>query len=235
MTIIDQIKKMRENGMTEMDIIKKLQEAGYSPLEINQAIEQSKIKAAISDLNSDLPQEDNFDTELIKNMQQSIMEQSNENNLPLLPQPDQQLQISENIPEEQYEQQYPIESIQQQEYYPPQNYYQEQYPIYQPSYNENVNEIIDQIVEEKINKTRKKVIELNSFKILVEKKIRNIDVRLRKIENFIQELEIKILGKVSSYGENLQDIKKEMEMMQDSFSSVLESIKNSLGKEKKKK
>jgi hypothetical protein len=53
----------------------------------------------------------------------------------------------------------------------------------------------------------------------------NISDRLKKIETIIDKLQIAILEKVGSYGKNLEGIKKEMSMMQDSFSKMISPSK----------
>lgn len=205
MALVNQIEQMKQQGMSENDIIRKLQDSGYSPLEINQAIEQSKIKTAVSQLNSDVvekSQEENIPI----GMQQSIMESFEQQ--PTIEQPQQE------YPQyKQYEQ--------YQSYYPAQ---QQEYPQYQTTTVENMAEITEQIIEEKIDEMRKKIMEINAFRILTERRIKNLDERLKKIESFIQELEIKILGKIGSYSEGLQDIKKEIELMQDSFGKVINPL-----------
>ena len=205
MALVNQIEQMKQQGMSENDIIRKLQDSGYSPLEINQAIEQSKIKTAGSQLNSDVvekSQEENIPI----GMQQSIMESFEQQ--PTIEQPQQE------YPQyKQYEQ--------YQSYYPAQ---QQEYPQYQTTTVENMAEITEQIIEEKIDEMRKKIMEINAFRILTERRIKNLDERLKKIESFIQELEIKILGKIGSYSEGLQDIKKEIELMQDSFGKVINPL-----------
>ena len=48
MPLIDQIKAMQQQGIEEGQIVQNLQEQGHSPADISQAMEQSKIKAAVS-------------------------------------------------------------------------------------------------------------------------------------------------------------------------------------------
>jgi septation ring formation regulator EzrA len=48
-----------------------------------------------------------------------------------------------------------------------------------------------------------------------------IDERLRKIENIIEKLQLSILEKIGSYGQNLESVKKEINLMQDSFSKFV--------------
>jgi len=216
MALVNQIEQMKQQGMSENDIIRKLQDSGYSPLEINQAIEQSKIKTAVSQLNSDVvekSQEENIPI----GMQQSIMESFEQQ--PTIEQPQQE------YPQYQQYEQY-------QSYYPAQ---QQEYPQYQTTTVENMAEITEQIIEEKIDEMRKKIMEINAFRILTERRIKNLDERLKKIESFIQELEIKILEKIGSYSEGLQDIKKEIELMQDSFGKVINPLLDNVKEVQEKK
>jgi hypothetical protein len=226
MAIAEQVQNMKQQGINDSEIIKRLQEIGHSPLEINQAIEHSKIKEAVSNLNSELPDEQREEMNLNSGMQPSVMEAPQEQDYqePIY-------QEQQQMPEQYYPQQ-------QQNPYPQEEQYS-QYQQYQTTNSENMVEITEQIFEEKIDKMRKKIVEMNSFGMVIDKKVKNIDERLKKIEEFIQELEIKIIGRIGSYGENLQDIKKEMEMMQDSFGKVinplLDNAKKAHSKKSKKK
>ena len=56
---------------------------------------------------------------------------------------------------------------------------------------------------------------------LTQTKIDNIADRLKRIEATIDKLQMTILEKIGSYGNNLESIKKEMAMMQDSFGKVV--------------
>ena len=60
---------------------------------------------------------------------------------------------------------------------------------------------------------------------LLQARVENISERLKKIETTIDKLQIAILEKVGSYGQNLESVKKEMSMMQDSFSKMVSSPK----------
>ena len=52
---------------------------------------------------------------------------------------------------------------------------------------------------------------------------KNFNDFYKRIENIIDKLQISILEKVGSYGKNLENTKKEMSMMQDSFRKVMNS------------
>lgn len=204
MALVNQVLELQQQGLSESEIIQKLIEQGNNPLEINQAIEQSKIKAAVAQSNSEMPESIEGG---VQGMQQSVMEEGQ------MPAPQQQFQ--EYLAPEQPQQQYA-------EYPYPQP--QEQYSSYQPASTENLTEITEQIIEEKINEIRKKLADISNYKLITDRKIKNIDERLKKIESYIEELQMKILGKISSSAESIQDVKKEMELMQDSFSKVINPL-----------
>ena len=82
-------------------------------------------------------------------------------------------------------------------------------------------EIADQIFSEKIKKIQKQLDATSEAAIVLQTKTENISERLKKIESIIDKLQIAILEKVGSYGQNLESIKKEMSMMQDSFSKMV--------------
>jgi uncharacterized protein HemX len=72
-----------------------------------------------------------------------------------------------------------------------------------------------------MKKITKQLADINEFKTLAQVKIENAVARLKRIETIIDKLQISILEKVGSYGQNLSSIKKEMSMMQDSFGKVV--------------
>ncbi len=224
MGVLDQVKKMKESGMNEEEIITKLQEQRIAPKQINDALNQDKIKKAVT----------NGENSEMKPLQE--MKKSDQNIY--TPQ-------TQEVGDEYYT------PSPQQEYYPqPQSYSQNQYATegygsegaygtqsqtYDSSYygaqggygnydSSNMIDIAEQVFNEKIHKIQKQVEELNEFKILSQTKLDNVLDRLKKIESIIDKLQIDILKKVGSYGDNLESIKKEMSMMQDSFGKMVPGL-----------
>ena len=105
------------------------------------------------------------------------------------------------------------------EYYPQEGYEQD-YGSYGGG-TDTMIEIAEQVFAEKMRKIQKQLENLNEFKTLAETKLDNATSRLKRIENTIDKLQMAILEKVGSYGRGLDSIKKEMSMMQDSFSKTL--------------
>jgi len=234
MSTLDKIREMQQKGMSEPQIIQNLREQGLSETEINQALEQSKIKAAIAPENTTTPVQETQTTQPQKpitqetdagEMQPSVMTKE-----PMpLEQPIQPTPGAEQTAEQE---------AQQYAYPTPQAYYPgyEQYQPYESS-TEIMTEISEQVVEEKLDKIKKQIDELLKFKTIAENKTKDINERLKKIEAIIDRLQAAIIGRIGTYGQNIEDIKKEMELMQQSFSKALPSLieKEKVKKSRKKK
>mgnify|MGYP001590738012 FL=1 len=61
---------------------------------------------------------------------------------------------------------------------------------------------------------------LNEFQTLAQTRIENISERLKRIETSFDALQLAILDRVGSYGKNIDFVKKEIEMVEDSFSKL---------------
>ena len=198
MGVLEQIKQMKNQNMPDEEIVSQLYGQGISPREINDALNQSQIKRAVVD-------------ERDANFTPSPNQQSQGNYVPKT----QEVPESPTAGEEMYPQ--------QQEYFQPQEevYQQDTYGYPAGIDSDTIIEIAEQVFSEKMKKVQKQVEDLNEFKTLAQTRIENIADRLKRIETTIDKLQIAILEKIGSYGENIDAIKKEMSMMQDSFGKVV--------------
>lgn len=197
MGVLENIMQMKEQGKADEEIINDLQQQGVSPNEINNALSQAQIKNAVSNAEeTQYPEEQN----------------------PPAPQGNYTPQTQE-VPEQEMYAPTPQESSQTQEFYPQENYggYSEQTGVS----SDTMIEVAEQVFSEKTKKIQKQLEEINEFKTLAQTKIDNTSDRLKRIETIIDKLQIAILDKIGSYGKNLETIKKEMSMMQDSFGKVI--------------
>ena len=205
MGALEQISQLRNQGIPDENIMKTLQESGFSPKEINDGFNQAQIKNAVSD--GEPP-----------------------GNIPPSPEmAQQQMPPQEDIyapnpqiPEEQdiyYPQPQGGGEVQGQE-----DYYQ------QGEFDTStIIEIAEQVFSEKIQPLQKKVEEVAEFKVLTESKIDNLLERIKNMERIIDNLQISILKKVGSYGGNLESIKNEMSMMQNSFRKMVNPVAKHAG------
>jgi hypothetical protein len=214
MGILEQVTNLKKQGVPDDKIVSDLSQQGISPNEISNALKQAEIKNAVSGYGQD------------EEMYPSIMPSEETP----VPEP-QAYEPQENYYQPQ-EGNYPPQETyapQTQQYSPAQEQYlpQEQtYSNYQPNSNADlIMEIADQVASEKIKKTQKLAESSSEATILLQNKFENLSNRLKKIETIIDKLQIAILEKVGSYGNNLENIKKEMSMMQDSFSKMISSPK----------
>ncbi|MFH1503538.1 MAG: hypothetical protein ABIE36_02685 [Candidatus Diapherotrites archaeon] len=215
MGILEEISRLQDQGMDSKEISSRLQERGITPKAIEDAINQMKIKDAI------YSEEEEKKPNIKENLQGR-----NQTSPPTLHVP-KSMEI-ENGPEELYappaieETEVPQYGEQYNEEYSPQQGYEESggggYET------DTFIEIAEQVFSEKIKKERKQIDALNEFATLAETKISNNHERLKRMENIIDKLQIAIIEKIGSYGKNLESIKDEMEMMQDSFEKIVPKL-----------
>lgn len=281
MGTLDEVTQMKNQGVPENDIINKLQEQGVSPKAINDAMDQSKIKDAVSKpvLGGDMepsvvgggnhPAGSSARAQEIRNVPndefyipqskpgfsrnqpstQEYQENPNQNYSQNYNQtgtnqrtyeqaPPQetydagygeQTDSQQAQPQETYDPGYSEQTDYQQDYGEQTGYTEEYYPQegYEQDYEnygtqtDTMIEIAEQVFAEKTRKMQKQLEDLNEFKTLTETKLDNATTRLKRIENVMDKLQMAILEKIGSYGKSLESIKKEMAMMQDSFSKTL--------------
>ena len=211
MGTLDKVQQMRQSNMSDQEIISELRKQNISPREINEALNHAQIKNAVTDIQG-------------------------ENEAPM-PQ-DQQQQYDyeqQQAPDQGYDQGQVYTPQPQQAYYPPQqqgyqqDYGQQQGYYPQPQTTTNTDtmvEISEQVFDEKISDIAKRVDSVDEFKILTQARMEHLNERLKRMESIIDRLQASILEKIGSYGSNLDSIKKEMSMMQDTFSKTMGSNSN---------
>lgn len=218
MTVLEQITKMREQGKSDEEIITNLREQGATPKAINDAFSQARIKSAVFDTQEDKEQ---FNREI------GLAPSSDEP--PFEPPPSPIGEQTKDISEAEFYSAQP----QQQEFYPQQQrgtaVEQEYYPADYGSqgysgqgFDSNMMiEIAEQIFAEKASDIRKQLENLNEFRVLTQTKLDSVEERTKRIEAMMDKLQLAILDKIGSYGRNLESIKREMTMMEDSFGKLV--------------
>ncbi|VVB82741.1 Uncharacterised protein [uncultured archaeon] len=212
MGALEQITNMKRQGISDEEIYNNLSQQGISPREINDAMKQAQIKNAVSSSG-----------EMEEGMQPSMMPEGE----PPAPedegvyQPQQQYAPQQTYQPRTYEEQPQYAPSVQEEYQPQQYAPQESYAPSMGTDTDTIIEIADQIFSEKIKKFQNQIDASSESNALLQSRLENVSERLKKIETMIDKLQIAILEKVGSYGQNLESVKKEMSMMQDSFSKMV--------------
>ncbi|MEK6760946.1 MAG: hypothetical protein AABX93_03415 [Nanoarchaeota archaeon] len=142
----------------------------------------------------------------------------------------------QNAPGPSQEGEYPRENYQPQEQqyspqeYSPQQNYEQQYSPSGGFDSSTIIEISEKVFSEKTQKMQKQMKEIVEFKVLAESQINSISERLKRIEAMIDKLQAAILEKVGSYGRGIENVQKEMQMMQDSFGKVVNPLVEKSGR-----
>lgn len=204
MELLDIIKEMQTQGISNQGIFENLQRQGYNPTQINDAINQSQIITQPMDTqNQDQQNQQNYS-------QQNFNQQ---------PSFDQNQQFTND--NQQNQQNYP-----QEDYYTqtPQAYSGEEY-YQQPSFDtETITEITEQVISERFREYNKKTGDIVSFKNTIQDKVDDINTRLKRIEATIDKLQQAIIQKIGEFGENTQIIKKDLESLHDTTSKLMNPL-----------
>jgi DNA-binding transcriptional MerR regulator len=216
MTALEKVMQLKKEGVNNQEIISRLRNQGISPMEINDALNQSKIKEAIgsSQHNQDMVPSMMESPEIyVPEPQEDVYSPQTQSEYSASPQL--QYQPSYGAQESGY-----VPQIE-----PEQQYYEEGYdPNQQGGYassSDTIIEIAEQVFSEKIKKIEKQIREFSEFKTIYGTRIDDVNERLKRMEKYFDKMQISILEKVGEYGKGLDSIKKEMHMIEDSFSKVM--------------
>jgi len=227
MATLDRIIQMQQEGKPDTQIITQLQNEGIVPSEINDAINQAKIKNAVSppeQVSQPQPQTE----QPAQEMQPSMMPTPD----PAAPQ--QPMQAPSPQPEI-----YPPQEQGQQpqyDYYTPQPQgysEQDQYPQAEGYETETISEIAEQVATEKLEDYKEKVGDIASFKIQTQNRINDIDDRLKRIENSIDKLQQAILGKIGEFGESSAMIHKDLDNLHGTVAKLMNPLIDNVNEMKK--
>lgn len=213
MALLERVNQLQGQGYQDQQISQMLQEEGNSPKDVNEALSQSKVKAAVA-----APEPDG--------MQASSMPNAPEAYPSTVP-------VPQAAPEAAPQTMAPAAYPQEQAYapvdqgqaaaYPAEGYGQDQY-YPQALDTETVRDIAKQIVEEELSKLQTDIKEISKLKTDLKFQIQSLDNRLTKIEGTISQLQSDIIKKVGEYGESISDISSEMRATQDSFSKMINPL-----------
>ena len=227
MATLEYVMQMKQQGISEHQIIQELQQQGISPNEINEALSQSNIKNELISNQINFPYPSAIQQPEISEQipQQTIPPQSMQRMQGMQP----SMMTTEQIPFAQPPINSSLYSTMQiaPEPYSTQTYQSPYYDEYQPQQSsdiETINDIAEQIVEEKTMALKNQITEATRFKDELILEIEKINQRLTKIEDVFNQLQMAILGKIGEYGEDIKNISKEMQATQESFSKMINPV-----------
>lgn len=223
---IDEILNMSSQGYTDADIIKYLRSEGYSATEINDAINQAKVKQELA-RTAGAGEEEEFplpeEGETGEEMEPSIMEQ------------EEQAEGEEYVGEEGQAPEYTEEGELPEapaagEGYAPAPEAEQAYPYAyaKPSSTEAMEELAEEIINEKWQEFKTKVGDISELKTKVESRIRQIDDRLRKLESAYIKLQTAVVAQIKQSNEQVKSMSSEVDVLQNTFSQILQPLISSV-------
>ncbi len=215
MALLDRVIQMQQQGMQNSEIYKKLTEEGISPKEIDEALNQANVKTAVS-------QDPSLQPETIPKQSQEITSQT----MPV-GEPTQEMQQSIMEPNQQEQALQPPEQVSQPQYYPetPQAYPEEAYYPEQPALStDTITEIAEQVVMEKLQEYEQKINNLVSFKNQIDEEVKDINERLKRVENSVEKLQQVLIGKIAEFDENASYIRKDLKNLHNTVSKLMNPL-----------
>jgi hypothetical protein len=233
MRILEEIDNMRNQGMTDREISGALQDKGLTPRVIDDAFNRLKIKSAINTEEGETLQAPSPIPKGGMSMEGNPQSFYSPKSFEVETAPPEEVYVSpaeEGQESPQYQYGEYSNSNSTEEYFPQEGYSE----VEAEGYNSDTFiEIAEQVFSEKIKKEQNQIEALNEFATLAETKISNNHERIKRIEAVIDKLQIAILEKIGSYGKNLESIKDEMEMMQNSFEKIVPKLHEENAKHRK--
>jgi len=239
---VNEVLKLSRQGYTDADIIKYLRSEGYSSIEVNDAVNQAKIKQELEKTagveggefegmeESPVPSEEYSETPVDESetgeageeeiaegeMQPSIMEQGGE----------------EQEVQEEYAPEAPAPEYQEAEAPAPQEYAQP-YPYSYgaaaaPTSNEAVQELAEEIINEKWEEFKTKLGNMSELKRYTESKLKQVEERVKRIELNFDKVQLGIMGQVKQYGSRIDSLDAEVQALQSAFSQILQPLVSSV-------
>jgi len=217
MDILKQIIEMQGQEFSDEEIYKRLKNEGVSPKEIYDAINQAKIKKAVSQDNGN---------EMASPLNEGQIK-GGDFIPPNAPSPNQQQ--AQDFPEqnpEDYISQTEEQNYQNNYYTPsPQSYSDQNYYVPQGSTDTaTVSEIAEQIVSEKISELKKETGDISAFQTRIQEEVYDIDERLKRIENSIDKLQQAVIGKIGEFGDSAAMIHKDIDNLHGTVSKLMNPL-----------
>ncbi|MCK4649751.1 hypothetical protein KAT36_00825 [Candidatus Pacearchaeota archaeon] len=223
MATLDRVIEMQQQNKSDTEIMAQLQNEGISPSEINDSLNQAKIKNAVAPPETQTTPE-GMQPSIIPMPQPSPQPQAPAQEIPPTPQP-QAPEISPPQPlppQEAYYQETP-QAYPEQDYYAPQGSFDAG----------TISEIAEQIATEKLENYKSKIGDIVSFKNQIQNKVDDIDDRLKRIENSIQQLQQAVLGKIGEFGESSAMIHKDLDNLHGTVAKLMNPLIDNINEMKK--
>jgi len=208
---VDKVIELARQGYTDSQIIKKLKQDGFSPKQINDAFNQAKIKLELNKTVAAPEPEMQSTEEQTTEGQEQGQDSSQEGYGAQAPEPSQNY-----VQEEQTAEAYPY-----------------QYPSY-PSVNtnaEDVEELVQEVVDEKWQEFRKKTGNVEEVKDKVERAVTSFNRRLERAENSLNKLGQAASEKFKQHDQEIKMVKAEMIALRATIQKIMSPLMSHVKKQ----
>lgn len=216
---VNEVLKLSKQGYTDADIIRYLREEGYKPTEINDAMNQAKIKLELAGMAG-------MEAEITAPMPSEYAEAAKEEMAPSI------MAHEAAAPEAAY---YPTEAPTEASQAPLAET-PEGYPYTYPTYpaaapaptTESMEEIAEEIINEKWREFVGKVGDVVEFRRYIESRMKSIEDRIRRLEQAFDKLQAATMEKVREYGRDVKALGTEIQALEGAFGKVVEPLSTSV-------
>ena len=242
---VNDVIKMTKQGYTDADIIKYLRGEGYSSTEINDAVNQAKVKL-------ELARTAGIEEYGLGGIEGEAGEELEEAPMPSMPgeyeeavpeQPQEIIEEEGAMPGEEM-----MPSIMEQEEVPAEETYAPEVPMPEETYapapseagyaeypyeaaaaavpagTEAIEELTEELINEKLEEFKTKIGNVSELKSHFESKLKQVETRMKKVEMSLDKIHLGVVEQVKQYGHKIDDLKTEIEILQNTFSQILQPL-----------
>lgn len=236
-TPVDEVSKLYQMGMDDSAVIRRLSEEGYTPVQISDALNQAKIKqqiagsqapGSLSPLPPLLPPSKAPPLKALPAMP-ALPQAPQMQQMPALPPPAPKPEIP--IPKPSAVPPSPMPPAAAKPAPAEEMAYPYAYPTYeeqaapQPQIEtEAIEEIAEEIVNEKWREIKSKISDVVEWKAYAEKRLDSVDERIKRLESSIDRLQAALLTKVNEYGRSIKDLGAEMNSLEGALGKILSPL-----------
>ncbi len=209
MTALERLLKLQQEGQSEQQIINSLREEGFQTTEISDALNQAKIKSAVSQEQEPTPEYQESQPSTFPEQSQTSSEQSY---------PSPQTTSYEN-----YASPTPTDQTQQYPEYGQQVYDSGGYYAQQTS-TDTMTDIAEQVVNKKmqeLSKILEKVVQTTNS---TERELNDIKEKVKRIEDSLDSIQKAIISKIGEFGESTKLVQKDLENIHGTMSKMMNPL-----------
>lgn len=203
---------MQKEGKSDAEIVAALTERGLKPAQISEALNQAKIKQAVEAKVAEKAKAAEKEAKVKETEERglapSILTTKEGEVAPIPSAPIEEVAPSAVTPKEVT---YPYEE------------YAEAAPAAAAD-TEVIEEIAEEIVNEKWEEAKTKISSLIEWKDYAENRLKSVDERMRRIESALDKMQAALLGEVGKYGQTVKSLGTEMRSLEGAFSKILSPL-----------